>query len=387
MNHQSEDITLYIASAGDSDVGIYQVNLHLATGQLTTMSKLKTVSHTQYLALHPSGRYLYATGPTKNGNVYAFKVDSSTGRLRYLNQQSCVDDSPCYVSVDHSGRYVFVINYSGADGCGSVCVYPIDGTGQIGEMSDYIRHSGSSIHTGKQKCTHPHSILPDPLNRFVLVQDVGIDAIMVYRLDHEAGKLEFCLRVDIASGSGPRHLTFHPSLPKMYVVNELNATITVLHTDWDGVFFTDVQTIITLPENHESQLKPYPYLPESGTYRRPLPDDRDDLIMNTINRTADIHITPDGKYLYASNRGHNSLAIYQIDPTTGQLEIIGHQSTLGDWPRGFTIDPTGQFIIVGNQWSDDVYTMRIDKQTGLLDPTGYSLEVSEPLCILPISYE
>ena len=385
--NQPQDSTLYIASSGDGDVGVHHVNLHLATGELTLISETTSVSSTQYLALHPSEHYLYATGQTKNGNVYAFQVDPSSGQLSYLNQQFTVDNAPCYVSIDHSGRYVFVVNYSSENGCGSVCVYPVDDMGRLGEMTDYIRHAGSSIHPGKQKCTHPHSILPDPLNRFVLVQDVGIDAIMVYHLNLESGKLEFASQVDIASGSGPRHLTFHPTLPTMYVINELNATITVLHTDWDGVFFTEVQTIATLPNNYESQLKPYPYRPESGTYRRPHLDDGDEVLLNTINRTADIHITPDGKFLYASNRGHNSLAIYRIDPVTGELEAVGHQSSLGDWPRGFAIDPTGEFLLVANQWSDAVYTMRIDRQTGLLTPTGYSYDVTEPLCILPTSYE
>jgi 6-phosphogluconolactonase len=384
MNDNLQNMTLYIASSGESDVGIYQVNLHLPTGKLTPISEMTAVSHTQYLAKHPSGHFLNATGPSKNGNVYAFQVDSSTGELSYLNQQPCVDNSPCYVSIDYSGRYIFVINYSGENGCGSVCVFPIHENGEVGVMSDYLRHSGSSIHPGKQKCSHPHSILPDPLNRHVLVQDVGIDAIMVYQLDLESGKLNYNTRIDIASGSGPRHLTFHPTLPTMYVVNELNATITVIDTDWDGIIFRETQTIDTLPANHESQLKPYPYKPESGSYRRPHPTDDDSVLLNTINRTADIHITLDGQYLYSSNRGHNSLAIFRIDQMTGQLESLGHQSSLGDWPRGFAIDPTGQFLIVGNQWSDDVYTLQIDSETGLLNPTGHSLSVTEPLCILPM---
>lgn len=373
----------YISSSFDSDYGIQLVHLDMASGELTLVEKIETQSTIQYMVRHTSRKYLYATGPAKNGNVYAYRIEYG-GRLIYLNHQSCVDNSPCYVSIDNSGRYVLVSNYSGDEGCGSVCAFPILEDGQLGKMSDYVRHAGHSVHPRKQQCTHPHSVLPSPNGNYILVQDLGIDAIMVYELDTETGKLNHVVRADIAEGSGPRHIAFHPTQSTIYLLNELNTKITVLDAEWDSPTIEIIQTIDTLPENHESDLKPYPYVHESGTFRRPHPDDDESTERKTINRSADIHVTPDGKFAYASNRGHNSLAMFDVDELTGKLTLLGHQSTLGDWPRGFAIEPQGKLLFVANQWSDDVFTFWIDSKTGQLTATGYHLDMLGPICIIPV---
>jgi len=379
---KQETCLLYIASSSDTQHGIYLVRLNLITGQLTLIEKQSTGSSIQFLTQHPSQPVLYATGPSKNGNVYAYQVDYSTGNLTLINQQSCVDNAPCYASVDPSGQFVLVSNYSGDDGCGSVCVFPVDEQGGLGVLSDYIRHSGNSIHPQKQRCSHPHSVLPVADTSYVLVQDLGLDTIFAYELDAQSGKLDLRKRITVSSGSGPRHLTVNPACNQMYLLNELNATIIVFDTDWDTLTIRQSQTISTLPKHYERELKSYPHNPETGGFRRPTPEDNDHVIYKPINRTADIHITSDSLFLYASNRGHNSLAIYRVAGDTGQLTAVGHQSSLGDWCRGFAITPDDRILIVGNQWSDNVFTFFINDSTGQLTPTGHQLSLPSPISIV-----
>jgi len=336
--------------------GIYVYRMDRATGALRYSSKATGIQNPSFLALHPQGRYLYAVNELKefggksSGAVSAFSIDSRTGALTFLNQQPSLGTDPCHLSVDKTGRYVLVANYSS----GSVCVLPIQQDGRLGQHTDFIQHQGSSVNPQRQQGPHAHSVILDTSNRFAFVADLGMDKIMVYQLDLSAGKLKphSVPFVQVQPGAGPRHFTFHPSNKYAYVINEIGSTVTAFTYDATRGVLKEVQTVPTLPQGF------------SGT-----------------NHCADIHVHPSGRFLYGSNRGHDSIAIFSIDEATGKLTPIGHESTQGKTPRNFAIDPSGAFLLAANQNSDSIVTFRIDQQTGKLTPTGHVAEVPMPVCL------
>ena len=351
------ELLLYIGTytSGRSE-GIYIYRMNLMTGELKHFKTVKGVVNPSFLAIDSQRHHLYAVNEVMElagkpgGGVSAFAIDEKSGDLRFLNQQSSLGGAPCHVTVDRTGKFVLVANYGG----GNVSVLPIQRDGSLGAATDMVQHQGSSINTQRQKGPHAHCIILDRSNRYAFAADLGLDKIMIYRFDAKKGKLTShkAPSAQVKLGAGPRHFTFHPHSSYAFVINELDSTVTAFI--YDGVRGTlkEVQTISTLPEGF------------SGT-----------------NYCADIHVSPSGKFLYGSNRGHDSIVAFAIDERTGKLTLIGHESTRGKTPRNFTIDPTGKFLLAANQGSDTVVSFRIDPVKGSLSPTGHVTEVPTPVCL------
>ena len=337
--------------------GIYIYHLEPASGELTyaaTIAGVGTVNPS-FLTLAPDKGCLYAVneitgGKGPHGTVSAFAIDPTTKGLSYLNQQSTHGLAPCYVSVEPEGRYALVANYES----GSVCALPIQAAGQLGEATNVVQFHGSGPNPQRQEGPHAHMIVPGPDGRFILAVDLGTDRLMVYRLDLERGKL---VPADppwtvLPPGTGPRHLAFHPQRPFAYVISELQSTVTVFRYEERSGTFEALQTLSTLPEGFSGQ-----------------------------NLGAEIKVAPSGRFVYASNRGHNSLVIYAVDLETGKLAVVGHESTQGVGPRDFTIDPSGTLLLVANQDTDTVVTFWIDQDSGALTATGHVATVPTPVCL------
>jgi 6-phosphogluconolactonase len=343
---------VYIASPKQ---GIIVCQLDMETGNLEIIQTVPDVPECQFVRLHPSKPILYAVG-TENRASYIYAFAITDGKLSLLNKQPAGGLDPCYIALDKSEHYALMVNYGGSDGRGSAAVFPLNVDGTLESRSDYVQHEGSSINPNRQGESHPHMIANTPDGRYVLIVDLGIDKVQVYQLGNGKLNLHSPDSIALEAGAGPRHLAFHPIQPFMYVINELNSTLSAFRYDANTGIWYDIATVSTLP----SDVK----LPEGVT-----------------NYPADLHFHPNGQYLYGSNRGHNSIVVYKIDEANGRPTAIGHQSTLGNWCRGFKLDSTGQYLIAGNQLSNDVFTFRIDSQTGQLSPTGQSIEVPAPLCV------
>lgn len=354
---KSEQTLVYVGTytRGRSE-GIYVYRLDPSSGALEFASEVTGIDNPSFLALHPQGRHLYAVNEVggaagkPSGAVSAFSIDPATGGLTLLNQQPSHGPGPCHLSVDGTGGYVLVANYTG----GSVCVLPIGSDGRLGEATDFIQHQGSSIVPRRQEVPHAHSVTIDPANRYAFVADLGMDKIMIYRLDLNQGKLKPNDEpwVQVKPGAGPRHFTFHPNGRYAYVINEIDSTVTVFTYDETRGILREIQTLSTLPEDFED-----------------------------ASHCADVHLSPSGKFLYGSNRGHDSIVIFAVDEGTGKLSCIGHEPTRGRIPRNFAIDPGGTFLLAANQQSDSIVSFRIDQQTGVLEWTGQMMEVPTPVCV------
>ena len=340
---------------GESE-GIYLYRLDAGNGALSHVGTTAGVENPSYLALDPARRFLYAVNETMSfegepgGGITSFAVDGATGALTPINRRPTLGGAPCYVTVDRTGRNVLVANYMG----GNVVVFQADAEGRLSPATDDRRHEGRGPNPERQEGPHAHMIALDPEERFALAADLGLDKIMVYRFDAERGSLtpNDPAAAELHPGAGPRHFAFHPDGRRVYVINELDSTVTVFGYDAREGALRAVQTLSTLPEGFDGH-----------------------------SQCADIHVHPSGRFLYGSNRGHDSIVVYAIDAATGQLTRIGHQSTGGAWPRNFAIDPTGTFLLVANQRSDTVHTLRIDGETGQLEPTGHVAEIPAPVCL------
>ena len=341
--------------------GIYHGTFDPATGSLGELA-LAAPAHTpSFLTLDPTERFLYAVGEHAEselmgpdrlpyGTVMAYARDPSSGALRFLNVQPSHGVGPCYVSTDRTGAVVLVANY----GSGSVAMLPVCEDGKLGDATIAIQHEGSSVHPTRQAGPHAHSIVVDPGNRFALAADLGLDRIMVYRLDLAGYRIapNDPPSTELASGAGPRHLAFHPNGQYLYVVNELGSTVSMFRYDGERGMLDWQQIVAAVPEG----------------FGRP-------------NTTADLHVHPSGRFLYGSNRGHDSIAVFAIDPESGRLAALGHVSTEGQTPRGFVLDPTGTFLLAANQRSDTIVVFRLDPECGMPVPTGQMVEAPTPTCI------
>ncbi len=338
-----------------TSAGIYICKLNLATGELTKFSSAKSPDPA-FLAIDRKRKFLYAANEIgefngkKSGAVSAFAINQKTGELTFLNQQATNSPGPCSVIIDKTGKCVLAANYSG----GSVSVFPVKADGSLGEVSDLVQHQGSSVNPNRQKEPHAHTIIIDNSNRFAFCADLGLDKVMIYKLDAKQGKLTPNTQAFAAvkPGAGPRHFKIHPNNKFAYVINELDSTVTAFAYDKTQGTLKEMQTVPTLPADF------------SGT-----------------SYCADIHVHPSGKFLYGSNRGHDSIVVYTLDATTGKLTLAQHQSTQGKVPRNFAVDPTGQLLLVANQNTNNVVIFRIDPQTGQLAPTGHTLELPLPVCL------
>jgi 6-phosphogluconolactonase len=339
--------------------GIYLLELNQETGALTPISETHNIDSPSFLTISPDNKYLYATSEVwlwPEGTVTAYKIDPATGDLIYINKQATLGSINAYVSVDHSNRVVMVANYWDGQ---SAAVFPIRSDGGVAPASDSVLHPGSGPIADRQDRSHSHCIQADPTNRFVYISDLGIDKIMIYKLDAENGRLDpnTTPSLDLPPGTGPRHFVFHPNGQFAYVIGELSSSITVLAVDSDTGSLKALQSVPALPEGVD---------PASS-------------------HCSDIQVHPSGKFIYGGNRGHDSIVIYAVDNETGHLTYRGHQPTFGSTPRNFTIDPTGTFLLVGNQNSDTIVTFRIDLQTGALRETGNVASVPTPVCLKMIT--
>jgi len=351
----SESLVYFGTYTTGKSKGIYVSRFDSLTGKLTEPELVAEIENPTFLAVAPGEHFLYAVsevdkiGDKSTGAVKGYAVDAATGKLTPLNQQDSGGSGPCHISVDATGKTLLVANYGG----GSVAALPIRADGSLGEATAIMQHFGSSVNTNRQTAPHAHSIYPSPDNRFVLNCDLGLDKVFAYRLDADAGKLEPADRMfaTVAPGSGPRHLVFSGDGKFVYVINEMGGTITVFSYDAASAAMTEVQTISSLPKD-----------------------------FTTLNTSAEIVLHPSGKFLYASNRGHDSIALFSVDQQTGKLTFVEHQSVLGKRPRHFTVDPSGHWLIAENQDSDSVVTFAIDTDTGKLKPTGQILSLGSPVC-------
>lgn len=352
-----EKLRVYIGTyTSGGSKGIYLSELDLASGALSPPALVGETPNPSFVSIHPSGRYLFAVNEVgnfqgqKSGSVTAFAVDPKSGRLTQLNQQSSHGDGPCFITVDRTGRNVLVANYGG----GSIAALPVGADGRLGEATAAIQHQGSSVDKGRQEGPHAHSINLDKANRFAFAADLGLDKVLVYRFSPAKGTLtpNDPPAASVPPGSGPRHFAFHPDGRYAYVINEMTSTVTAFSYDSKAGTLTSLQTLSTLPEGFKGN-----------------------------NSTAEVQVHPSGKFVYGSNRGHNSIAIFRIDPKTGQLTPAGHQPTGGKTPRNFGIDPTGTFLLAANQDTGNVVVFRINPETGQLSPTGHSIEVPMAVCV------
>lgn len=330
--------------------GIYVYRFNSTDGSTNPVSHIKT-SNPSYLSIAPGGQYVYAVLENakdgKGGEVAAFSFNNKTGELQFINQQGTGGDHPCYVETDQTGKWVFAGNYTS----GSLSVMPVLPGGAVGAFSSHITHEGKGP-SDRQKSPHVHCTLISPDNKMLLVPDLGIDKVMLYQFDAGTGKLSPGKQAFAASepGAGPRHFTFHPNRKFGYLIEELSGTV-VAYTFKKGKL-KKRQRISTMP---------------AGDTQFP--------------GSADIHVSQDGKFLYASNRSNsNTIAIYSINKK-GKLTLAGHQSTLGNGPRNFNFDPTGKFLLVGNQNSDEIMIFERNPDTGLLKDTGKRIALGKPVCI------
>jgi 6-phosphogluconolactonase len=354
---QSHNYLMYVGTyTGKESKGIYAFRYDADTGKATPLGLAAETPNPTFLAVHPSRKFLYAANeisdfdPAGSGAASAFAIDRSTGKLTLLNQVSARGGGTCYITVDRAGKNALVANYGG----GSVAVLSLARNGRLREASAFVQHTGSSADRSRQEAPHAHCIEVSPDQRFALAADLGLDQVLVYHFDAKKGSLAPSdpSSAKVTPGWGPRHMAFHPSGRFVYLISELGSKVTTFAFDEGPGKLTELQSLSTLPGDFAGE-----------------------------NNTAEIAVHPSGRFVYGSNRGHNSIAMFSVDSVAGILTFVETVPTGGKWPRNFEIDPSGQFLLVANQNSGDIFTFRIDPQTGRLTPTGRALQVPSPVCI------
>jgi 6-phosphogluconolactonase len=349
---------LYVGTYTDetkSD-GIYVVSMDRRSGKLRKLGSVNAGTNPSFLTIHPNGRVLYAVSEVEkyagkaSGGVSSFAIASDTGALTRRNEQPSEGGLPCYLSVDRGGRVLLVANYGG----GNLAMLPIQTDGTLAHASSVVQHKGTGPNAERQEGPHAHCIVADPSNHFVLAADLGVDRVFVYRLDVDGKTLRHVDGGDAVMhpGAGPRHIAFHPTLPLVFVVNELDSTVATLRFDGERGRLSLLSTRSTIPAG--SKVANYP---------------------------ADIHVASSGRTLYVSNRGHNSVAVFSVAPRTGALALEQVVSTKGDWPRNFALHPTGRWLLVANQRSNSIVVFKRNQDSGRLTPTPSSLAVPSPVCL------
>jgi len=349
---------LYVGTytEGGRPDGIYLIRMDRRSGKLRRVGSVNAGANPSFLAIHPNGRVLYAVNEVEKHNgrttgaVSAFTIASDTGALTRRNEQPSEGGAPCFVSVDRSGRVVLVANYVG----GNVALLPIQADGALAPATQVVQHTGTGPNAARQDAAHAHCIVADPSNRFVLAADLGVDRVFVYRLDLDRKSLRHIEGGDavMRPGAGPRHIAFHPTLPLVFVVNELDSTVTRLRFDAERGVLSPLDSRSTVPAGWTG-----------------------------ANYPADIHVASSGRTLYVSNRGHNSLAVFSVAESTGALALDQVVSTGGDWPRNFSLDPSGRWLLVANQRSNSVVVFGRDQESGRLTPTRLSVALPSPVCL------
>lgn len=345
--------------------GIYTFLLNSLTGEATAPELAAELVNPSFLAFSPNNKFLYAVNEVSDfpgssgrsaGGVTGFALDALSGKLTKLNSQHSGGAGPCHVVVDKTGKVVVVANYGG----GSVASYAVNEDGSLEPASSFIQHEGSSVNPNRQTAPHAHSVNIDANNRFAVVADLGLDKLLVYKLDTATGKLtpNDPPSVSTPAGGGPRHLSFHPNGKFAYSNNEILPSVTAYKYDAENGLLTPMMTLSSVPEGYN----------DPG------------------NSTAEVLVHPSGKFLYVSNRGHDSIAMYTIN-ADGTLEAIGHESTRGNVPRNFGIDLTGKYLLAANQNSGTIVIFEIDQQTGKLKATGNVVDVPSPVCVRMVPFQ
>jgi 6-phosphogluconolactonase len=341
---------------GKESKGIYAFRVDAASATITPLGVAAETNNPSFLAIDPTQRFLYAVNEVPNykgassGAVSAFAINRHTARLSLLNEVASHGADPCYIAFDKSGKYALVANYTG----GSIAVFPVQPDGHIGEASAFVQHAGSSINKERQQGPHAHWIETTPDNRFAIAVDLGLDELLVNRFNATTGSLTAnnppYVKVD--AGAGPRHLAFHPDGKFVYAVDELNSTIIAFSYDPDRGTLRKLTTVSTRPKDFTGN-----------------------------NYPADLQVHPNGMFLFASNRGHDSIAVFSIDSNAGTLTLVDYFPTQGKMPRSFAIDPTGKLLFVANQATNNILVFRIDLTTGRLTPKDQTLTVPAPVCL------
>ncbi len=353
----SRDIIYAGTSSTRGSKGIYVFEFDRKEAKLKELQTVTEGSGPGFLALSPDKKTLYSiyskgTLLDGNGSVMSFKIDPKTGFLTKLNEQSAGGKGPAHVSVDPKGRFVFVSNY----GDGTLSVFPINKDGSLAKASDFIKHTGGSIVVGRQESPHIHSAIPSLNGKFIYVSDLGTDKIMIYKVDNmgklSPGDVPFSTSTP---GSGPRHFAIHPNGNFAYSAEEISSTVASFRIEKKTGALSALERVNMPPESFKER-----------------------------NSAADIHFSPDGKYLYASNRGHESLVIFKVEPENGKLSLVGHEGTGGKHPRNFMIDNKGEYALTANQNTDNIVIFRRDKQSGKLKPTGDQVTVPAVICLIQL---
>ena len=354
---EPDDYLVYVGTyTGGPSKGIYAFRFHPSTGTAVSLGLAAESTSPSFLAADPGHSVLYAVNEAPvfeegKGAVSAFAIERKTGHLTLLNRVSSGGRDPCHLAIDRYGKWLLAANY----GSGTVSVFPIKNDGRLGDASALLQHSGSGKDPRRQAGPHANSVNLSPDERFLLVSDLGLDKVMVYRFDVGKGTLTandppF---VKLSAGSGPRHLSFHPDGRFAYQINELSSTLTAFAYDADRGSLREIETISTLPQEFSGE-----------------------------NTTAEVAVHPDGKFVYGSNRGHDSIAVFAVWGDKSILEPVEYVSTRGRTPRQFAIDPTGNYLFAANQNSGEVVVFRIDRATGRLTATDVVLKVPDPVCVV-----
>jgi len=356
MSTRDSPLALVAARTDPDEAGLFSFRADPDTGGLDLRSSIPVGDGPKFLAVGPDGRRCYAVDTTdEGGSVVTVDVDPETAELSAAHRVPSGDEGPCYCSVDAAGSYVFVAHYSG----GSVSMLPVDDDGRARAAAAVVEHSGSGADPDRQETPHPHAIVPGPDDRFVYVPDLGTDEIYVYEIDREGGDLLPAdpPTVEIHDGAGPRHVDFGPDGEFAYLVGELDSTVTTLERDPETGALSPVETVPSLPEGFTGE-----------------------------NLPADVHVHPSGEWVYASNRGHDSIAIFEVDDD-GCARPVGHESTRGAWPRDFALNPHGRYLYAENQNDGTVVVFGIDGETGALAATGDVVDVPRPGCLVFVPVE
>lgn len=361
-SNAGNELLLYIGSYNTAKrKGIHAFRFDATTGRLTSMGLATEAVNPTFVTASRDGRFLYATKEVarhegrKSGSVKAFAINRRTGKLRFLNEVASGGAIPCYVALDKTGRYALVANY----GSGSVEVIGVRRDGRLGKVTAFDKYAGSSVSPDRQEGPHAHSINVSPDNRFAIAADLGLDKVFVYRFDAKTGALtpNNPAYAVVNAGSGPRHVAFARNGRFVYVIGEMKSNITTFAYDARGGILHKLQTIATLPKGHKGQ-----------------------------SDCAEVAVSPNGKFVYGSNRGHDSIAVFAADPKKGTLTAVERVSSGGKCPRHFAIDPTGRYLLVANQESHTVVVFAVDRKTGRLTATGETAAVRSPACVRFVTF-
>lgn len=353
MNRDGKMLVFVGSYAEAANSGVYVYEMDKENGALTRLDEVAGVQNPSFLNLDAAKLRLYAIGERledgrRLGAAVSFAIDPERGKLREVNRAGTVDTTTCHIQRDASDRFLVVASYSG----GQVGLVEIAEGGAIGQLLDAKRHEGGSVHPERQDRPHPHSAFFSSDNRFVFVPDLGLDRIRAYRLNGDERVLEFHDDTPAQPGAGPRHLAFHPDGAYAYVINELDSTVTSFRYDAAAGNLQTIEVVSTLPSSFAGE-----------------------------NSCAEVQVSPDGRYLYGSNRGHDSIVVFAIDQASGRLSLVEHTSTRGGHPRHFSLSPAGDYLLAANRDSDNIVVFRVDRQTGKLSYTGNTVQVSKPVCV------